>query len=116
MHVHAETFQPFVSRQGLDTVLSLRFGYDPQLIERLKDALQQARSTLGRTNVGGWLKEHHCWFIEHEAWPIVKQRLIEADCTIDEPEVQDEPEAKVKPEQPWLFRVEDDDGCGCFGP
>jgi hypothetical protein len=79
-------FQPFESRQGRDTVVGLRFKYDPALIDTLKDAIRTAARHLRQRNLGGWLPEHKCWFVERRAWRMVRQRLVEAGCTItDEP-------------------------------
>ncbi len=75
-------FQPFQSRQGVDTVLGLRFPYEPTLIESLKQALRQAtadgrnRGILSATaQSGGWLPERRCWFVESFAWPTVRDVL-----------------------------------------
>jgi hypothetical protein len=81
VHVHVSAFQPFESRRGVDTVLALRFRYDPDLIAVLKDALQEARRRGYGNNLGGWLAEHHCWFVERHVWPVVADRLREFGCT-----------------------------------
>jgi hypothetical protein len=36
--IHVESFQPFSSRHGIDTVLALQFRYDPAVIEALAGA------------------------------------------------------------------------------
>jgi hypothetical protein len=76
--IHVSAFQPFESRQGVDTVLALKFRYAPELIGALKGALHRAARVLGLRNVGGWLPEHRCWFVERDAWPLVRERLLAA--------------------------------------
>jgi hypothetical protein len=76
--IHVSAFQPFESRVGVDTVLALRFKYDPELIDVLKSALREASRVLGIYNAGGWLAEHRCWFVERNAWPLVRERLAAA--------------------------------------
>jgi hypothetical protein len=85
-HIHVSAFQPFESRRGVNTVLALRFQYDPELIAALKDALQEARRRGYGNNLGGWLPEYRCWFVERHAWPLVADRLREFGCTFTEPE------------------------------
>jgi hypothetical protein len=82
VNIQAFSFQPFESREGRDTVVGLRFRYDPGLIQVLKDALRVAGETLYERNLGGWLPEHKAWFVERRAWRIVRQRLVEAGCVI----------------------------------
>jgi hypothetical protein len=54
----------------------------------LKAALEEARSQArgnGRpANVGGWLPEHHRWFVERAAWPLIKATLLQAGHAVDE--------------------------------
>ena len=69
------SFQPFVSRRGVDTVLSLRFGYNAELIETLKSSLRTVRAGSRRKNPGGWLSDHKVWFVERWAWPAVRWQL-----------------------------------------
>jgi hypothetical protein len=89
MLIHVSAFQPFESRRGVDTVLALRFRYDPELIEVLKDSLRRAARELDMHNVGGWLAEHRCWFVEREAWPYVRAWLTDRGCRF-QGEVHDE--------------------------
>jgi hypothetical protein len=70
--------QPFKSRKGVETVLSLHFRYDPELVALLKDALAEARRTTGLSPAGGWLPDWRYWFCERPAWPTVRMRLQEA--------------------------------------
>jgi hypothetical protein len=76
-HIHVSAFQPFESRRGVDTVLALRFRYDPELIDVLKRALQAARSIGFAYNPGGWLPEERCWFVERAAWLYVRAYLTD---------------------------------------
>src|SRR5262245_54301301 len=77
--IHISAFQPFESRQGVDMVLALRFRFDRELIDTLKDALRQARR-FGQ-NAGGWLPERRVWWVERWAWSSVKERLRRPGCT-----------------------------------
>jgi hypothetical protein len=70
-------FQPFASRVGVDTVLSLRSAYDPELVETVKRGLRDAQHLAGVKNPGGWLRDGRVWFVEHDAWPYVRD-LLEA--------------------------------------
>jgi hypothetical protein len=81
-------FQPFKSRAGVDTVLGLRFAYDPAVIDTLKAALRGA----GR-NQGGWLAAHKRWFVERGAWPAVKAALVGAGHAVREAEDDEAPAA-----------------------
>jgi hypothetical protein len=81
-HVYVSAFQPFASRRGVDTVLALRFKYDPDLIATLKDALQEARSRGYAFQPGGWLAEERCWFVERQAWPCVRSHLRDAGYSV----------------------------------
>jgi hypothetical protein len=78
MNIQAFSFQPFESRQGHDTVIGLRFEYDPGVNDILKAAVRVARETLGGHHLGGWQPEHEVWYVERCAWPIVRQRLVDA--------------------------------------
>jgi hypothetical protein len=90
--IRVSAFQPFESRQGVDTVLALRFQYDPELIESLKLALRRASYLKYIKNPGGWLAEHRCWFVEREAWPIVQEHLrADGYAYISSPEVDEPP-------------------------
>jgi hypothetical protein len=82
-HIRVTVFQPFESRVGLDTVIGLQFNYDPEVIALLKAALREARGWQRRGNLGGWLAEYRCWFVERIAWPHVRRRLLGAGCTLD---------------------------------
>jgi hypothetical protein len=84
--IHVSAFQPFESRRGVDTVLALRFRYDPDVIEVLKDAIRRASRDRGIRNAGGWLAEHRSWFVERQAWPCVRDQLRQAGYTLVGPE------------------------------
>jgi hypothetical protein len=79
--IHVSSFQPFESRVGRDTVLALRFQYNAEVVEVLKQALRDAGRRLGRRNLGGWLEEHRVWFVERCAWPLVRERLAGIGCS-----------------------------------
>jgi hypothetical protein len=80
MLVLVDRFQPFQSRVGKDKVIRLRFAYDERIVERLKEALREARQFLGVRNPGGWLAAHEAWFVEPAAWEHVKYQLEELGC------------------------------------
>jgi hypothetical protein len=75
--------QPFGSRRGIDTVLVMRFPFDPDVIALLKAAFQEVRQQTGRGNVGGWLPGERYWFCERFAWPTIRQRLLSAGHALD---------------------------------
>jgi hypothetical protein len=85
-------------------VLSLRFAYDAELIDVLKAALRQASYQLDRRNLGDWLAEHRCWFVERAAWPIVRRYLqargyaYVASPEVDEPRPSGESPAGALPD------------------
>ncbi len=62
-------FQPFASRQGIDTVYGLRFRFDPAVTWALKefnrahkaDVFDPERSVFA---AGGWQPHYGCWFVE----------------------------------------------------
>jgi len=80
--VRVFTFQPFSSRVGRDTVVGLRFKYDPRVIDLIKAALREAQARFGTRNAGGWLQEHKSWFAERYAWFVVRRRLAAAGVTL----------------------------------
>jgi hypothetical protein len=93
--IDVSRFQPFQSRVGKDTVLGLRFGYDPELVAVLKSAVREAARALGVGFRGGWLPEHKLWFVENDAWPSVRRRLLEAGHTLrNEPDLAAEADAQ----------------------
>jgi hypothetical protein len=100
MIINVSTFQPFESRQGVDTVFALRFRYDPDLVALLKSALRAARRRGLSFNPGGWLPNEHCWFVERSAWPYVRDFLAqEGGCRFAGPEAdarQEEDSARRK--------------------
>jgi hypothetical protein len=75
--VDVAEFQPFASRAGMDTVLALKSGYDPEPVETVKEGLAYARQWAGVKNPGGWLRDRRVWFVERAAWPYVRD-LLEA--------------------------------------
>jgi hypothetical protein len=75
--------QPFKGRRGIDTVLVMRFPFDPDVIALLKAAFQEVRQQTGQGNVGGWLPGERYWFCERFAWPVVSRRLVEAGHALD---------------------------------
>jgi hypothetical protein len=83
-YVRVFEFQPFESRRGVDTVIGLRFGYDPELVACLKQAVRVAKGLYMRKNLGGWLAKHKAWFVEKFAWPGVRRRLEALGCTLEE--------------------------------
>ena len=74
--IHADRFQPFASRLGIDTVVRLRFDYDAVLVSRLKALLTVYTVGTQHKIVGGWLPKLKCWFIEPDIWAIVKMELL----------------------------------------
>ena len=100
--IQLSEFQPFASRAGRDTVLRLQFYYCPEAVEQIKAALKEARTTTLGTNLGGWLAEHKCWFIEFSAWPTVRKQLLRAGHQFvgDKPEYLTRAKANAKPEEP----------------
>jgi hypothetical protein len=62
-------------RGGLFTVAALKFAYNTELIALLKQAIRETEGVLGEHDLGGWLKEHWCWFVEWQALPLVKRKL-----------------------------------------
>jgi hypothetical protein len=74
--IHVDRFQPFKSRLGLDEVVRLRFSYDAALVARLKALL--ACYVVGSTHktIGGWLPKFKCWFVEVDAWEMVRMELL----------------------------------------
>jgi hypothetical protein len=79
--IHVSSFQPFESRVGRDTVLAIQFPYNAEVVEVLKAALRDAGRRFGRRNLGGWLADHHVWFCERAAWPLVRERLAGMGCS-----------------------------------
>jgi hypothetical protein len=78
MFIAVDVFQPFRSRQGIDTVVGLRCVYDPGFVEEIKRSLRSAGRWLKLKNPGGWLAEHRVWFVEWAAWPFVRDDLRRA--------------------------------------
>jgi hypothetical protein len=55
MTIYLDSFQPFASRQGVDSVLRLRFQFDRGLVELLKRSLRVARPLAApQKHCGGW--------------------------------------------------------------
>lgn len=71
--IRVDAFHPFKNRR--DSVLALRFAYDAATVARLKALLRECRD-IGLSNPGGWLPDYECWFIERDAWPVIRQGLI----------------------------------------
>src|SRR5262245_12603735 len=65
--IRVTSFQPFTSRVGVDTVLSVRFPF--ALKERFKAKAKEAAVRSGIKNGYGWLSEHNTWFVERSVWP-----------------------------------------------
>lgn len=74
--IQADRFQPFSSRMGVDTVVRLQFEYCPALVARLKALLEVYRVDHRYRVVGGWLPEQKCWFVEPDAWAVIKLELL----------------------------------------
>jgi hypothetical protein len=83
--VTVATFRPF--RDGRE-VVGLSFTYDGELIYDLKLALQDARDPTTQKTAGGWLRKYRRWFVEPDAWPFVRHRLIQAGYWLDEQDPQ----------------------------
>jgi hypothetical protein len=77
--IHVDRFQPFQSRVGIDSVVRLRFEYDPALVSRLKALLEVYRIGTEHKTVGGWLPKHSCWFVEPAVWDVVRMELLYLD-------------------------------------
>jgi hypothetical protein len=73
--ISVDQFQPFSSRAGIDTVMRLRFPYDPGLVSRLKALLAVYAVGHQYRTVGGWLPEHQAWFVEADVWDVVRDEL-----------------------------------------
>ncbi len=68
--IHAVEFQPFESRQGVDTVIGLTFPFNRPIAEILKQCFARYRQQLYDPehfihSAGGWLARERCWFVEH---------------------------------------------------
>ena len=74
--IHADRFQPFESRVGVDEVVRLRFAYDPALVSKLKALLAVHAVGTRYKNAGGWLPKFSCWFVEPDVWDIVRLELL----------------------------------------
>jgi hypothetical protein len=100
--IHVKAFQPFESRAGVDTVLALKFEYDPERVEQIKQILRGEKARLGvSTPVGGWLKPHGCWWIERYVWPSVKRQLAAVGCTfVEDASVGDCAQAEAPRDRP----------------
>jgi hypothetical protein len=60
--IQVSRFQPFESRQGIDTVIGLRFTYDAAIVALLKALLVRHRERAAkpeehRHTAGGWLAQ-----------------------------------------------------------
>ena len=85
--IRAFTFQPFASRQGQDTVVGLRFPFNPSVAQILKQCFVRYRHELHDPEhfilaAGGWLPNKRCWFVEQAIWPTVQRELESAGCQI----------------------------------
>ena len=74
--IHVSRFQPFASRLGIDEVMQLQFDYDTALVSKLKAILAVYAVGSPHKVVGGWLPKYRCWFIEPDAWEMVKMELL----------------------------------------
>lgn len=74
--IHADRFQPFQSRLGVDEVMRLQFDFDAALVARLKALLAVYAVGSQHRVIGGWLPKHRCWFVEPDAWAVVKLELL----------------------------------------
>jgi hypothetical protein len=96
--IRVSAFQPFKGRVGVDTVLGLEFPYDPDLVELLKESIRDAKRRTGVAGTaGGWLAEHHRWFVERAAWPLIKAALLRAGHAVDESALMSPPPQPVAP-------------------
>ncbi len=70
--------QPFESRVGEDTIVMLRFGYNPEAVTAIKGYVREHRAEYPRGkafHAGGWLPDKRAWFVEERLWPQLAQRL-----------------------------------------
>lgn len=74
--IQVSRFQPFSSRQSLDEVIGLTFGYYPPLVARLKALLAVYGVGHRYKTVGGWLAQYRCWFVEPDVWELIKLELL----------------------------------------
>jgi hypothetical protein len=91
--------QPFESRQGIDTVVGLRFPYSPPTITLIKQTLARFRPeyvALGG-QPGGWAPKDKYWWVERRVWPTVQAVLEDAGCVFTG-EPHDEPNAAAWPD------------------
>ncbi len=78
--IRAFTFQPFASRKGRDTVVGLRFPFNPSVAQILKQCFVRYRHELHDPEhfilaAGGWLHRERCWFVEQAIWPTLQREL-----------------------------------------
>ncbi len=91
--IRLTAFQPFASRRGKDTVVGMEFQYNPKLVNLLKTTLRGLRKPGDPGPAGGWLPDHGRWFCERQAWPALRQRLLDVGVTLtDEPPDDSPPE------------------------
>lgn len=72
--------QPFKSRVGVDTVVGLKFDFNVEIINALRDVLAEHKRD-GFT-MGGWLPTEGLWFLEEAIWPYARARLLEIGCEL----------------------------------
>lgn len=73
MKVEFKHCQPFRSRVGIDTVVCLKFDFNIELINALRDIFQEHNHD--GFSKGGWLPAEGLWFLEESIWPYARYRL-----------------------------------------
>jgi hypothetical protein len=93
---------------GLEIVVALRFEYDPGLVELVKQALREARRWDKEMREwlrgGAWSPHRRFWWVDPDAWPAVRRKLLEMGVRLSGPdELMEPPPPKPKPKPPSLF-------------
>jgi hypothetical protein len=74
-----------VGEVGFSDVLALRFDYNPELLQVLKDALR-ARKPQKPSEVGWWSGTFRCWLVTSDNWPKIRRSLLNAGVQLTGPE------------------------------
>jgi hypothetical protein len=102
--IHVSDLWPERGPFGCGPPVALRFRYDADLVDVLKDALWHARGRHG-PKVGGWIADMKVWYVERSAWPAVRSELADAGCAFrEDPSVREpgpEPSARARPPVDW---------------
>ena len=78
--MHAE---PFSSPDTDGPSVALRFAYDAEVVELLKNVLHRQRSR--SPWAGGWSKGSRCWWVTSCFWPAVRSALIKEGVELNGP-------------------------------